>query len=193
MSEREAQAPVLSFSSAAQWEKWLAKNHSSSGGVWLKIGKKGAGKSSLSYSAALDVALCYGWIDGQKRAFDHEFWLQRFTRRGPKSGWSKINTKHAERLIQSKKMKVSGLRQIEEAKKDGRWHAAYDSARTANIPEDFLKLIERDKKAHAFFKTLDKTNLYSISYRLQTAKKPETREKRMKAIIEMLSRGEKFH
>jgi len=189
MTDRE----VLSFKTAKDWEAWLKTNHARSIGVWLRIPKKGSAKDPLTYAEALDVALCYGWIDGQKNGHDESSWLQKFTPRRPRSQWSKKNTEHAERLIRTRRMKPAGLAEIEAAKQDGRWKAAYDSARNATIPDDFLKVLKQNKKAETFFKTLNKTNLYSIAYRLQTAKTPATREKRMNAILEMLTKGEKFH
>jgi uncharacterized protein YdeI (YjbR/CyaY-like superfamily) len=141
----------------------------------------------------LDQALCYGWIDGQKKAYDEYSWLQKFTPRRAQSGWSKINTEHAERLIKNGQMQQAGLEAVEAAKADGRWQTAYDSPRNASVPEDFLKALAKNKKAKAFFETLNKANIYSIVYRLQTAKKPETREKRMQLILAMMDRGEKFH
>jgi uncharacterized protein YdeI (YjbR/CyaY-like superfamily) len=184
---------ILSFSSAPELRAWLAENHGRSDGIRLRIYEKESGMATVSYAEALDQALCYGWIDGQKLPRDKQSWLQTFTPRRPKSGWSKKNTEHAERLIGSGKMAAVGLKEIDAAKADGRWRAAYDSFGTAAIPDDFLKRLAANKKATAFFATLNKTNLYSIAYRLQTAKKPDTREKRMRAIIEKLARGEKFH
>jgi uncharacterized protein YdeI (YjbR/CyaY-like superfamily) len=148
---------------------------------------------SVTHAEALDQALCFGWIDGQKKAYDEQSWLQRFTPRRSKSGWSKINTGRAERLIESGEMTSAGLKEVNAAKADGRWEEAYESFGGAVIPEDLLKKLALNKAAYAFFKSLNKTNLYSIAYRLQTAKKPETRERRIQAIIEKLSRGEKFH
>jgi uncharacterized protein YdeI (YjbR/CyaY-like superfamily) len=185
--------PVLTFETAAEWEHWLSKNGGTSAGAWLQISKKDSGLQSLTYAEALDEALCYGWIDGQKKSNDARSWLQKFTPRTTKSGWSKKNTEHVERLIKAGKMKKAGLAVVQAAKKDGRWKAAYDSPSNAKIPEDFLKALARDKKAHAFFDSLNRANLYAITYRLQTAKKPETREKRMKMILEMMARGKKFH
>jgi uncharacterized protein YdeI (YjbR/CyaY-like superfamily) len=185
--------PVVSPGSPGQWEKWLAANHDSSPGVWLRLRKKGAGRRSLSYPEALDAALCYGWIDGQKRSGDKASWLQKFTRRGARSRWSKKNTEHAERLTRAGRMRAPGLAQIESARKDGRWKAAYDPPSRAAVPEEFLRELGRDKKALAFFKTLNRANLYAIAYRLQTAKKPETRERRMRLILRMLANGETFH
>jgi uncharacterized protein YdeI (YjbR/CyaY-like superfamily) len=184
---------ILSFSSAPELRAWLAKNHGQSNGIRLRIYKKESGTASVSYAEALDQALCHGWIDGQKLPGDKLSWLQTFTPRRPKSAWSKKNTEHAERLIGSGEMSAAGLKEVNAAKADGRWRAAYDSFGTAAIPEDFLKRLAANKKAKAFFATLNKTNLYSIAYRLQTAKKPETRDKRIQAIIEKLARGEKFH
>jgi uncharacterized protein YdeI (YjbR/CyaY-like superfamily) len=184
---------IMSFASAPELRAWLAKNHSRSEGILLGIYKKDAGTVGVSYAEALDQALCYGWIDGPKLPGDKQFWLQTFTPRRPKSGWSKKNTGHAERLIKSGEMTAAGLKEVEAARSDGRWQAAYDSFSNAAIPDDFLKELARNKKAKAFFATLNKTNLYSIAYRLQTARKPETREKRMQAIIEKLARREKFH
>ena len=184
---------ILTFKSPAAFRTWLEKNHVASDGIWLRVFKKDSREESITYGEALDQALCYGWIDGQKKAHDDRSWLQKFTPRRPKSGWSKNNTQHTERLIKSGEMTLAGLKQVEAAKADGRWQAAYDSFGNAAVPNDFLKELAKDKKAKAFFETLNKTNLYSIAYRLQTARKPETREKRMRAIIEMLAREEKFH
>lgn len=184
---------TLTFKSSLDFRDWLEKNHADTNGIWLRIFKKDAGKTSVTYAEALDQALCFGWIDGQKQPDDESSWLQKFTPRRAKSGWSKLNTQHAERLIKSGQMTPAGLKAVEAAKADGRWHTAYDSPRNAAPPEDFLKLLGKDKKAKAFFATLNKSNVYAIVYRLQTAKKPETRERRMKMILEMLARGEKFH
>ena len=192
-ADQDKELQIMSFESAKYWERWLARNHESSNGVWLEIQKQGSGRPSLTYAEALDVALCYGWIDGQKKPNDDRSWLQRFTRRGPKSRWSKKNTEHVKRLTKAGKMQPSGLAAVESAKKDGLWETAYDSQGNATIPEDFLEALGRDKKAEAFFKSLNKANLYSITYRLQTAKKPETREKRMREILEMMAKGKKFH
>lgn len=184
---------IMSFASAPELRAWLAKNHGRSDGILLRIYKKESGLAGVSYAEALDQALCYGWIDGQKLPGDKQSWLQTFIPRRPRSGWSKKNTAHAERLIRAGAMTAAGRREVDAAKADGRWQAAYDAFASAEIPDDFLKDLARNKKAKAFFATLNKTNLYSIAYRLQTAKKPETREKRKRAIIEKLERGEKFH
>ena len=183
---------ILSFPSSLGFRRWL-QNHRQSDGIWLRIYKKDSGVATVTYAEALDQALCFGWIDGQKKPYDKQSWLQKFTPRRPKSGWSKNNNQHAERLIQSRAMTSAGLKEVNAAKADGRWKAAYDSFSNARVPDDFLKALAKNKKAQAFFRTLNKTNLYSIAYRLQTAKKPETREKRMGAIVAQLARGEKFH
>jgi uncharacterized protein YdeI (YjbR/CyaY-like superfamily) len=185
--------PVVSCASALHWRKWLGKNHARSSAVWLLIAKKGAQARSVTYAEALDEALCYGWIDGQKRAHDDSSWLQWFGPRKAKSGWSKTNTKHAQRLIRAGRMRSAGLKEIETAKRDGRWKQAYDSPARAKPPKDFLEALVKNPKAKAFFETLEKRNSYAIVYRLQTAKKPETRAKRMQTILEMLARGAKFH
>jgi uncharacterized protein YdeI (YjbR/CyaY-like superfamily) len=181
------------FKSPGDFRQWLEKNHAGSDGMWLRIFKKASSEKSLTYAQALDQALCYGWIDGQKKPFDGQSWLQRFTRRRPTSGWSKINTQHVERLTKAGAMTPAGLEAVEAAKADGRWKAAYASPRNARPPEDFLKELAKDKRAKAFFETLNKVNVYSIVYRLDTAKKPETREKRMKLILAMMAQGKKFH
>ena len=184
---------TLTFKSSAEFRSWLETNHTGSDGIWLRIFKKDSGEKSITYAGALDQALCYGWIDGQKQTYDECSWLQKFTPRRVKSEWSKVNTEHVERLIKTKQMNRAGLEAVEAAKADGRWQAAYDSPRNAVLPDDFLNALDKDKQAKAFFETLNKANIYAIVYRLQTAKKPETREKRKKMILEMLARGEKFH
>jgi len=183
----------LTFKSSTEFRSWLEKHHAGSDGVWLRIFKKDSGRKSITYDEALDQALCYGWIDGQRRSFDALSYIQRFTPRRAKSAWSKRNTLHVERLVQSGQMTPAGLAAVEAAKADGRWQAAYESPRNATLPEDFLRALDKNRKAKAFFETLNRTNIYAIVYRLQTAKKPETRERRMKMILEMLGRGEKFH
>ncbi len=184
---------IISFASSTEFRNWLKKNHKQSSGIWLRIWKINADTVSLTYAEALDEALCFGWIDGQKKTYDRGSWLQRFTPRKADSRWSKKNTEHAERLIKAKKMTSSGLKEIKLAKDDGRWSSAYDSFSSAKVPDDFLKALLKNKKAKEFFETLNKTNLYSICYRLQTAKRVETRERRIKDIIKMLENGEKFH
>jgi uncharacterized protein YdeI (YjbR/CyaY-like superfamily) len=190
---KSAELPTLPFVSKKKWADWLAKQHDKSSGVWLKIGKKDTGIFSVTYEEALDVALCYGWIDGQKKGFDEKYWLQKFTPRGPKSIWSKINTEKAERLIASGEMKSAGLKAVKLAKQDGRWEAAYASQKNISIPEDFQAALDKDKKAKTFFATLKSAERYSFLFRIHHAKRPETRAKRIQQFIEMLEKGEKLH
>jgi uncharacterized protein YdeI (YjbR/CyaY-like superfamily) len=185
--------PTLPFESKKKWADWLAKQHDKSPGVWLKIAKKASGVPTVTYDEALDLALCYGWIDGQKKGFDDKYWLQKFTPRGPKSIWSKINTEKAERLIASGEMKPGGLKAIDAAKQDGRWDAAYSSQKNISIPDDFQAALNKNQKARDFFGTLNSVNRYAILFRIQTAKKPETRAKRIQQFVEMLERGEQIH
>ncbi|KAF1719160.1 YdeI/OmpD-associated family protein [Pseudoxanthomonas wuyuanensis] len=184
--------PVKHFKSAAAWEKWLVA-HADARGVWLQIAKKGADMASLTYAEALDVALCHGWIDGQKQAFDAQCFLQRFTPRRPRSVWSKINVGKVETLIAAGRMQPAGMREVEAAKADGRWLAAYDSARTMEVPAELAAALAKNSKAKAFFESLNKTNYYAVCWRVQTAKKPETRAARVHKLVEMLARGEKIH
>lgn len=183
---------VISFKSAGLWEDWLEENHKQTDGVWLRLQKKGSQQESPTYAEALDAALCYGWIDGMKRAYDESSWVQKFTRRRTQSSWSKNNTKNALRLIREGRMRPPGLAEVEAAKKDGRWKRAYDSPKNSVIPKDFLERLSKDKKALEFFKSLNKANLFAISYRLQTAKKAETREKRIVSILETLKSGKEI-
>ncbi|MEJ5994569.1 YdeI/OmpD-associated family protein [Pedobacter sp. Du54] len=191
--ENKKDAPIESFASASAWGKWLAINHGKSDGIWLRIFKKGSGEKTVSYAEALDEALCYGWIDGQKNKFDSNSWIQKFTPRRVRSIWSKRNIEHVERLMDEKRMKAAGMKAFEDAQKDGRIGAAYDSPSNSKVPDDFLKLLENNNQAKAFFESLNKTNRYAITWRLQTAKKAETRTKRMNIIMQMLTKGEKFH
>lgn len=181
------------FASSHAWEDWLAVHQAEQQGIWLKIAKKGVEPSSVSYADALDSALCYGWIDGQKKACDDAFWLQKFTPRRPKSLWSRINTEKAMQLTAAGRMTPAGLREIESAKTDGRWDAAYGSQRTLTIPEDFQAELDRHPQARAFFDTLNKTNRYAICFRIETAKKPQTRQARIETFIAMLERNDKIH
>jgi uncharacterized protein YdeI (YjbR/CyaY-like superfamily) len=189
----DSQIETLSFASAKAFRTWLAKYHDTSSGIWLRIYKKSSEQATISYAEALDEALCFGWIDGQKKSFDEESWLQKFTPRRQRSGWSKANTEHVERLITSKKMTAAGMKEVEAAKADGRWSAAYDRFSESRPSDDFLQALAENPKAKAFYETLNKTNLFSISYRLQTAKREETKQKRIKEIVAMLARGETFH
>ncbi|HMD82700.1 MAG TPA: YdeI/OmpD-associated family protein [Anaerolineales bacterium] len=184
---------ILPFANKKKWTDWLASQHDKSTGVWLKIAKKDSGIASLTYDEALESALCYGWIDGQKKGFDDKYWLQKFTPRGPKSIWSKINTEKAERLIASREMKPAGLKAIEAAKKDGRWDAAYASQKNILVPDDFRAALDQNKKAKAFFATLKSVDRYAILFRIQTVKKAETRTKRIQQFVEMLERNEKIY
>ncbi len=181
------------FKTSGEWRRWLLKNHAASGGLWVRIYKKDSGTRTVTYAEALDEALCYGWIDGQKAGYDAESFLQKFTPRRPKSLWSKRNREHALRLIEEKRMAAAGQKEIDAAKKDGRWERAYDAPSTMEVPADFLKELKKDKGAYAFFKTLNRANVYAIAWRLQTAKKPETRARRTEALLAMLKRGEKLH
>jgi uncharacterized protein YdeI (YjbR/CyaY-like superfamily) len=185
--------PPLLFEDQQTWFSWLRKNHATSSGVWLRIAKKGANVRSVSYLQAVDAALCFGWIDGQKKSNDERCWLQRFTPRSEKSIWSKINREKAIRLIELGQMNAAGLREVERAKRDGRWDGAYDSPGGAKIPADFQAVLDRSPRAKAFFATLDSRNRYAVLFRIQTAKKAETRAKRIKQFAEMLSRHEKIH
>ena len=159
----------------------------------MRIYKKASGALSITYAEALDQALCFGWIDGQKLPFDADSWVQKFTPRRAKSRWSKLNAGHVDRLTRAGQMTPAGLEEVEAAKADGRWAAAYDSPANAMVPPEFVRELARNAKAKRFYSTLNKANLYAIAYRLQTAKRPETKLRRMKLIIEMLARGEKFH
>lgn len=184
---------VISFASSREWERWLSKNGSRAEGIWLRFYKKGSGFPSVTYTEALDAALCYGWIDGQVKSCDARSWLRKFTPRRAKSPWSKRNIEHVRRLMKAGRMKPAGLKEAEAAQKDGRWEQAYDPGSTMEIPSDFLDRLSRNKKAQAFFDTLNRANTYAIGWRLQTAKRPETREKRMKEILAMLAREERLH
>lgn len=185
--------PIISFKSQKAWANWLAQNHSTSSGIWLRLFKKKSGVASVTYAEALDEALCYGWIDGQLDKYDEKSWRRKFTPRRPKSVWSKRNIEHVNRLSKAGKMKSSGRKEVEAAKADGRWEKAYDSPSAMQVPEDFLQELSKHKKAQLFFETLNKADTYAIAWRLQTAKKPETRARRLQAILAQLKKGEKFH
>jgi uncharacterized protein YdeI (YjbR/CyaY-like superfamily) len=185
--------PVLEFKTPGEFEKFLKLQYDKIPGIWMKFAKKGAGIKTISYDETLEIALCYGWIDGQVKRFDETYYLDKFTPRGPKSLWSKRNVEIVGRLIKEKRMKTPGLEKINAAKEDGRWEAAYAGSDGAIIPEDFMRLLKKDKRAEEFFKTLKKSDLFAIYYRLHTAVKPETRERWMNLILEMMKKGEKFH
>ncbi|WP_375760100.1 YdeI family protein [Corallococcus exercitus] len=192
-SNAKQELPVVPFASEKAWEKWLEKHHADSPGVWVKLAKLESGIPSVTYPQALEVALCYGWIDGQKDAFDAEYWLQRFTPRKPRSKWSKINCGKVEALVASGRMKPAGLREVEAARADGRWEAAYAGSKTIEVPEDLTLALSKNPKAQAFFSTLKSANRYAILYRLHDAKKPETRARRLEKFIAMLEAGETLH
>jgi uncharacterized protein YdeI (YjbR/CyaY-like superfamily) len=185
--------PVLLFAARPDLEAWFGDNHGSSPGFWLKIAKKGSGVESVDYAEALELALCFGWIDSQKRGFDESFFLQRFTPRRPRGKWSQINRAKAEELIEAGAMRPAGLAEVEAAKADGRWDAAYAGQRAATVPDDLRQELDRTPAAREFFDSLDAANRYAILYRLQEAKKPETRERRLRKFVAMLERGEKIH
>lgn len=179
--------PIVPFADAAAWEAWLERNHARAVGVWIKIAKKDTGIATVTYAQALEGALCFGWIDGQKKGLDETHWLQRFTPRRSRSIWSKVNRAKAEALVEGGKMQPAGLAEIERAKADGRWDAAYDSPRTSTVPDDLAAALAANAVARDFFATLDSTNRYAILHRLQTAKKPETRARRLAQFVEMLT------
>ena len=184
--------PTLPFESKNEFAEWLAKNHDKSAGAWLKLAKKDAEILSVTYKEAVNVALCYGWIDGQAKSFDDKYWLVKFTPRRPKSIWSQINTKRVEKLIASGEMKPSGLKAVEAAKQDGRWDAAYASQKNISVPADFQSALSKNEKAKAFFESLTGSKRYAFLFRIETAKKAETRVKRILQFVEMLEKGETF-
>ena len=181
------------FERQRDWATWLKDNHKISPGVWLQLAKKDAGVQSVSYDEAIEVALCFGWIDGQKKAHSEQYWLQKFTPRSIKSVWSKINEEKALALIKAGKMKPAGLKEIERAKLDGRWNAAYDSASKSSVPSDFQLTLDSNPRAKNFFGTLDSRNRYAVLFRIQTAKNAETRAKKISQFVQMLERHEKVH
>jgi uncharacterized protein YdeI (YjbR/CyaY-like superfamily) len=185
--------PIKSFKTQKEWEKWLAKNYANPKGIWLRFYKKASGVKTVVYAQALDVALMYGWIDGQTNKYDEKSYLQRFTPRRARSRWSSRNVEHITRLKKAGLMKPSGLAAIEEAKKNGQWDHAYHSSSKATLPKDFLQRLAKNKKAKDFFDTLNQSNIYAIYYRLNDAKKPETRERRMLQILDMMKKGQKFY
>jgi uncharacterized protein YdeI (YjbR/CyaY-like superfamily) len=196
-SERVSASPAtllrLSFADARAWAAWLRKHHDASSGLWLQLAKKGARVASVTYAEALEEALCWGWIDGQRAPLDREAWLQRFTPRGPRSIWSKINREKAEALIACGRMQAAGHAAIALAKENGRWEAAYDSQRTATVPEDLAAALEAHPRAKEFFATLDSANRYAVLFRLHHAKLPETRARKLDQFVEMLEKGERLH
>jgi uncharacterized protein YdeI (YjbR/CyaY-like superfamily) len=185
--------PILDFASQTEWEAWLDAEHADSDGVWLRFAKKGSGVTSVVYAEALDVALCYGWIDSQVARYDERFYLQKFTPRRSRSKWSRINRDKIEALTKEGRMKPAGLEQVELAKADGRWDAAYASPANAEVADDLQTALDASPKAAEFFATLTQANRYAIIYRLEDAKRPETRARRLETFIGMLERGETFH
>lgn len=185
--------PTISFESPDTWEAWLADHHAASNGVWLKIAKQGSGIQTVSHLEALDVALCYGWIDGQRDRFDADYFLQRFTPRTARSRWSKINCAKATTLMEQGRMQAAGLREVERARADGRWDAAYEGQRAATVPDDLQRALELNDSARAFFSTLDSRNRYAILYRLQDTRNPDTRARRLTKFVQMLNDGQKIY
>ena len=193
-SKREtSELPTVRFASARALATWLAKHHASSRGLWVQMAKKASGIQSITYAEAVEVALCWGWIDGQSRRIDDTWFVQKFTPRGARSMWSKINCERVAQLIADGKMKPAGLAEIERAKRDGRWERAYEPPSRASVPDDLAAALARNKKASAFFAGLNAINRYSILHRVQTAKKPETRARRIAQFVAMLAKHEKIH
>jgi uncharacterized protein YdeI (YjbR/CyaY-like superfamily) len=188
-----ATAPIRVFATQTAWAAWLEKNHHNSHGLWLRLPKKESELRSVTYTEALEEALCYGWIDGQKRGESQQAWLQRFLPRSLKSIWSKINRNKASDLIANGRMKVAGLEAVEAAKKAGRWDAAYDSPKSAAVPEDFQAALDASPRARECFQSLDRANRYAVLFRIQTVKSPETRARKIREFVEMLKRNEKLH
>jgi uncharacterized protein YdeI (YjbR/CyaY-like superfamily) len=185
--------PVLAFSSAAAWREWLASEGQSLPGAWLKIAKKDAAEPTVSYAEALEVALCFGWIDGQKDGLDGEYWLQRFCPRRPGSNWSKINTEKAEALIEAGQMEPAGLREVEQAKADGRWDRAYAGQRSATVPDDLRRALDANPAASEFFETISSANRFAIVYRIGVVKRPETRARKVAQYVQMLAEHKTLH
>jgi len=192
-SNMSKELPIQSFKTQADWAVWLEGHYAASKGLWLRLAKKTSGVESVNYTEALDVALCYGWIDSQKKSYDDATWLQKFTPRSKKSIWSKVNRDRVVRLTESGRMHAAGLAEVAHAQHDGRWDAAYESQRKAAVPDDLQAALDKNKKAKVFFATLKGSNRYAVLFRIYTAKKPETRAKRIAQFIEMLSKGEMLH
>ena len=185
--------PVMPFESVAAWEAWLEANHADAPGIWLQIAKKASGMPTVTYSEALDTALCLGWIDGQKASSDETYFLQRFTPRRARSMWSKINVDRVARLIEAGRMRPAGLAHVEAAKADGRWEAAYGGSATITVPDDLQAALDANPAARDFFATISRTNRNSVLYRVHDAKRPETRANRIATLVEMLAEGKTFH
>jgi uncharacterized protein YdeI (YjbR/CyaY-like superfamily) len=185
--------PIHSFASDDEFAAWLAEQHDSLPGVWLKIAKKGRGIDTVTHAEALETAICFGWIDGQRRALDDDWFLQRFTPRKARSRWSRINRDKALALIESGRMHDAGLREVERAREDGRWDAVYEGQRRASIPADLQAAFDAEPRAREFYETLSSQNRYAVVYRVEEAKRPETRARRIEKFVAMLARGEQLH
>ena len=192
-STRMDSDPIHDFNSQKAWEEWLEGNHRASSGIWMRLAKKASGLPSVTYAEAVESALCYGWIDGQKRPHSESAWLQRFSQRRSKSMWSRINREKALALIEAKRMKAAGLEEVERARRDGRWEAAYGSQSALTTDADFQKALNKSPRAKKFFKTISAANRYAILWRIQTAKRAGTRERRVREYVEMLEKGETLH
>jgi uncharacterized protein YdeI (YjbR/CyaY-like superfamily) len=184
---------MLTFASNADWEAWLDEHHATSDGVWIKIAKKGSGIPSVAYPEVLETALCFGWIDGQRKALDEQYFLQRFTPRRARSKWSEINRDKVDALIKAGRMRPAGLAEVERAKADGRWDAAYGGQAAMTVPDDLQAELDARPQAAAFFATLSSQNRYAILFRLHDAKRPETRARRLAKFVSMLEAGETIH
>ena len=193
MQRERTELPIMLFADPEAWTSWLETNHAAERGVWLQLAKKASGIASVTYHEALDVALCYGWIDGQKKPYDEKTWLQKFTPRGAKSVWSQINREKVQRLIEHGAMRPAGQATVDLAKQDGRWEAAYASQRTMTVPPDFQAALDGNLAARDFFDTLNRANRYAFLFRIETAKKAETRARRIQEFIAMLERHEQLH
>lgn len=187
-----SEQPIIAFASVTEFHQWLTKHHADHPGIWIQIAKKASGIPTVTYAEALEEALCFGWIDGQRKTCDETSFLQKFTHRGKRSVWSKINVGHVARLEKEGRMKPAGLAAVAAAKADGRWEAAYHSFSTAEMPEDFLAALAQEPEAQTFFESLNKTQRYRFFFRITTAKKAETRGKRIADFVAMLKRGEKL-
>lgn len=185
--------PIVAFADSTAWERWLTSRHADSTGLWLKLAKTGAPTTTVSYADALDVALCYGWIDAQKGSYDASYWLQRFCPRGPRSKWSQVNRDKVAALVDAARMQPAGIAAVEAAQADGRWAAAYEPQSRATVPPDLQAALDANPDAAAFWASLNGANRYAVLYRIQDAKKPETRARRICQFVDMLGRGERLH
>lgn len=185
--------PVLAFATAGAWEEWLTGQHDEAAGAWLKIAKRGSAEKTVSYSEALEVAICFGWIDGQKGRLDDDFWIQRFTPRRPSGRWSKINVEKATALIECGRMQPAGLREVDQAKADGRWDTAYAGQASMEVPDDLRQALAANDAARAFFETISSGNRYAILYRIASVKRPETRARKIIQYVTMLAEHQTIH